>query len=536
MAAAPAGLDQVKGAFAGVKAFWTKLAPKVKKLIIGGAVAVAAIAVIFTVSMNINSSQYTVLFNGITTEEAGDLYAALQEEGVKAQMNNKSQVLVPTNQVESLIFKMQAKGFPKTAPPYDTYLTNVSLTTTESERRKIEVFQLQEEIKGTLKVVDGIKDAKVIIALPKTTGLVIEDTSDVPTASVMLTLENDNAISSDNVMTIKKLVAASIQGCKAENVVVTDSSNGIELDGGSTDGMGYALQIFDHERLLAKRAEDQVKMLWSPSYGVEGMRVSASYTLDTDKMKQESREVKPEDDGKGVITKEEEHYVANGGIPAGGLVGEENNTDNPPDYVTDDAATKDNIESYDRIVDYETSYIMTQIERGTAPVKNASITLLVNDTNLTAARQDEMAVLISRATGIDVANISIGLLTIPTPNEDVTKDTSVPFYQDTTFLMIVGAAMLMLCMLLIVIPILLSRKKKKKKALAMAALEAEKRLNVESAEKAQAEIDMHKNKLKFEAEAQKIQDGSMTEEIRSFAKENPEMTATLIRSLLKDDG
>lgn len=530
---AAAGMDQVKNAFSGVKTFWSKLAPKVKKLIIVGGIAVLVIAIGATVVMNANSAQYKVLFNGITTAEAAEVYSVLQEQGVKARLNKSGQVEVPKEQVEGLIFQMAAKGYPKTAPPYDTFLNNISITSTEFEKRKVEVFQLQDRIQATLRAVDGIKNAIVNIAMPESSGLLLEEKAE-PTVGVMLTLETSaDQFNSGNVSTIKNLIAASIQGCKPENVVVTDASTNIELEGGA-GSMAFNTQLMEFERLYAKRAEDKIKALWSDTYTPSGIKASAAYEFDTEKMKKEIKEIQPEDNGKGVPVTEEEHYRANGGIPVGGIVGEEDNTD-PPTYVTDGEATKDGITEWDRLTKSEYSYVLTQIENGAAPIKSASMTVLINDKNLTAARQDEMTIQAARATGIAPENISIGVLTIPQPNEDVNTSTTVPFYQNTTFLMAVGAGMLFLCVLLIVVPILMSRKKKKKKELNLAALEAERKLNEESAQRAQAEIDLHKNKLKFEAEAQKIQDGSMTEEIRSFAKENPEMTATLIRSLLKED-
>lgn len=528
-----AALDQFKGLLENFKSFWGKLSQKVKRLIIISFVAILATAVVITVVMNAKASEYSILFSGITATEASEVYAVLQERGVGVQMNSRGQVLVPTSQLDALIFDMAAEGYPKTAPPYDSFWENISTTSTDYERQKAYIFALQDRIQTTLVQKEEIKKAIVTINVPEQTGLAWSSTDTASSASVMLTLNGD--ISNESVDTIKKLVAASVPNCKAENVVVTDTATNIDL-GESDDLISYTLQQFDYERKLSKRAEDAVKTLYSPSYGADGITVAAAFEIDTDKMKEESKTYYKTEDGDQMMSHFDESYVAEGGIPVGGLVGEENNTD-VPDYVADGTATTDDIISYDRSIDFENSYVLRQIERGTAPIKASSITLLLNDSNLTAARQDEIAMQVSRATGIAVENVNIGSMTPLNPADIETGTTPEnPLFSNPVLLLAAAGGLLLICMMAIVIPVMLRRKRKKKELERLRAAEAEEAEAAEAAMRAQAEIDMHKNKLKYQAEAQLIQDNSMTEEIRNFAKDNPEMTATLIRSLLKEEG
>lgn len=529
-----AALDQLKNALNSVKTFWGKLSSKIRKLLIIGGASLLVAAIVITVVMNSNKGEYSVLFAGITSTEASEVYNVLQEKGVSAQMNSKGQVMVPTSQVENLIFEMQAEGYPKTAAPYDFFLTNISATTTDYATRQINIFQLQERIQTTLKALDNIKDAMVTISAPEQSNLAWSSNDAAATASVVLTLNDPSKTLSEEVVnTMKKLVAASIQNCKAEDVVVTDSATGIDLGDMINSQASYTLQQFDYERKLAKRAEDAVKTLYSPSYGTEGMSVAAAFTIDTDKMKEESKTFYNDEDGDPFITHFEEAFTAQGGIPAQGVVGEEDNTD-VPDYVIDENATDDNLKNYSKSVDYQNSYVLRQIERGTAPIKSSSITLLLNEENFSAARQDEIAAQVSRATGISIENVVIGSMQ---PINDITPvgGDETPFYENPVLLMGIAGAALLLCMFVIVLPIMLSRRRKRKEAAKLRQIEIDQNEAAEAAQRAQAEIDMHKNKLKYEAEAQLIQDNSMTEEIRAFAKDNPEMTATLIRSLLKEE-
>lgn len=522
--------EQLKTMLVKLKDFWSKLSTKLKIIIVGGAAVILVGAIVITAVMNANADKFSVLFSGITTSEATEVYALLQEQGVDARMNNAGQVTVPTGDLDRLIFNMAAEGYPKSAPPYDVYLKNVGPTTTESTRRQLEIFSLQSLLQSTLAQIEGVKKATVLISMPKDSGLVLQVDKTAPTASVMLTLSEEDAISASTVDTIKSLVANAVGGnCKPENVFVTDALTSININGTRKENTAYSMEQFDYEQRLATRAEDAIKRLYTPAYTVDGVRVSASYELDTDKMKQESRTVNPTDGS--VKSHEEETFISNGGLPPGGVVGEEENTD-VPNYAVNEEATTEDLQEYSRSTDWENEYVLTQIERGNAPIKNSSITVLVNETNLTPTRQDEIVAQVAKATGIEPTNVSVGVLSLP-PVEDVGV-AGTPFYQSPTFIMGVGGLLLLLCAALIVIPVIMSRKKKRKAAEAAAAAALLVAEQEDASARAQAEIDMHKNKLKLEAETQKVEN-SMTEEIRSFAKENPEMTALLIRSLIKED-
>ena len=113
--------------------------------------------------------------------------------------------------------------------------------------------------------------------------------------------------------------------------------------------------------------------------------------------------------------------------------------------------------------------------------------------------------------------------TEPKPNEG-----AAPFWNSWIFWAIAGGLLLLLIIALVVI--LLIRRSAKKKVL-IAAKEAENLMR-----SAQEEIDEHKRMLAEAAQANSNpKDNAIADEVREFAKQNPEITATLIRSLLKED-
>ncbi len=527
-------IDQIKGATTNINTYWQKQTPKNKKLFLGGVGLILVVAIVITVALNFSADKFEVLYPGVTANESAEVYASLQSKGVEAKLNTKGEVLVPKAQWDTLVFQLAAEGFPKTAPAYGIFLDNIGPTTTEYEKREIKRFQLQDRIQETLKQIDGIQGAIVTINLPEQSDRVWETEKSVATAAVLLNLKNSGELAPEKVTTIKKLVAAALPNGKPDNVMVTDAATSVELDDNPANGSSYSLKRLEFEKKVQKNIEDNIKRLFTPTYGANGVVAVATVVLDYDKMKSESKEILTKDDGKGVIKHEDESYTANGGIPVGGIVGEENNTD-IPEYVANPDATKDNITSYDKNIDYENSYIMTQIERGEAPIKKSTISVVIDEPNITADRREVVVDLISKAVNIDPEFISVSSMNLKTDTDPQIPANTVPFYKNTNLLILVGGIIFALLLLIIAISVILSQARKRKAEKEEARLLQEQAEATNAAQRAQAEIDQHKNKLRTEAEAQKIQEGSMTEEIRNFTKENPEMAAVLIRSLLKED-
>lgn len=310
-------------------------------------------------------------------------------------------------------------------------------------------------------------------------------------------------------------------------MVVIDAATGIEMPGvddASAKGY-YSVQRLEFEQLIAKRIEDNVKRLLAGRYGTTGVTAVASVTLDYDKMVTESRQV--QNDGKGVMTHYEEQYTLGGKVSAGGIVGEENNTDAPPIYPNDDGSGNADTTDYYKHIDYDAvgSYILTQIEKGEPVLQRATVAVIVDDPDFNIDVEETLIDLISKAVSITSDNISVTNLNFSTESQQTSGGLS----SRQRLLLILGLALLFVVLLLIAILIFLRMRKKKP--------EEEPGANPdEVGQNIEKEIEEHKRMLQSEALANSNQvENAITQEIREFAKENPEITAALLRSMLKED-
>lgn len=525
-------LEKLKEKLRQLKKRWDSLAKKTRILLVAVCLGVLGVALIATLFLNMSTPKYRVIFPGMTDSEAVEVYTTLQEMGVDAKIDAAQRVMVPSGQWDSLVFELNSRGYPKTTLSYDTFTAASGFTSTEFEKRVALVQQAQDRMQQTLLRQDGIIDAIVTFYVPETSNYIWDQNNQQnSTANVSVMMAPGHELSAERVMAIKHLAATSIPRLSAENVVVVDSATGIELLGTEEQAASdYNRKLMELELLIAKNLEDKVKRLLTPRYGADGVTAVATVALDYDKMVTEQKQYQPRDngDGGGVLSHYEESYTRGGDDAVGGLVGEENNTD-VPQYPYDDGTGDTSILDYNKLIDYNNSYILTQIEKGQA-IRSASLAVIVNDPEFTDEKQDTLVALVSKSVNISADNIMVTNLNV------AGGDTNVPapaLAIPGQFLILIGVAALLLLLLILIIVLAVRRHRKKKAAAEQKELEAAEEQRRIEMERAVAE---HKKKLKDEAlAAHKPEENAIANEVREFADENPEITASLIRSMMREE-
>ncbi len=518
-------LDFLKGQWEKFKAFWAKLSKKTKILVVAGGSLLLFLLILVTILINVGKNTMRVIFPGMSSDESTQVYATLQEMGVQPQIDNRGQVLVPSEMWDDLVFQLNSKGYPKTALSYDTFSNFAGFTATEFEKRTGLLFQTQEDVQKTLMRQTGIEDAVVQYTVPESSNYIWDQTNQQEsTAGVTIRMKTGYELTPERVSAIKHLVATGIPKLDPTNVVVIDAATGIEMAGvDDPNSKGYySVQRLEYERLIAKQIEDNVKRLLSGRYGSDGVTAVATVALDYDKMVSESKQYNNE----GTRNHFEENYTLNGSVAAGGIVGEENNTDAPPIYPNDDGTGNAEATDYYRHIDYDVGYIMTQIEKGEPVLQRASVAVIVNDANYNIDVEETLIDLISKAVNITSDNISVTNLNFDDSQQTMGRGLTAR----QRLLLILGLSILFVILLVVVILLTLQAKKKKKLAEEAAAAETATQDDINRA------IEEHKRMLQNEALANSNQvESAITQEIRDFAKENPEITASLLRSLLKEE-
>lgn len=521
-----------------IKEFWKKLSEKSKKLffIISG--TVLAIIVLVSLFSWYAKSQYRVIFPGMSDEEKAQVYATLQEMNVKAKVDLSGQVLVPQSEWDDLVFQLNAAGYPKTTLSYDTFTSSTGFTSTEFEKRTALLYQAQDRMQQTLLRQEGIAEATVTFTVPETSNYIWDQSQQKEsTAGVTVLMKAGYELNPERVSAIKHLASTSVPNLSADNVVVVDAATGVEMVGLEDPASSgyYSVQRMDFERQVSKQIEDKIKRLLSSRYGADGVTAVATVAIDYSKMVSETKEyIDQNNSGSGVRNYLEEDYSLNGNVPVEGIVGEEDNTDAPPIYPNDDGTGDGSATNYHREIKYDVGYVLTQIEQGEPILQKASVAVIVDDPAFDAEVEEMLVGLISKAVNITSDNIRVTNLNFSQPGEEPVPNGWI-FGQRTWLL--IGLGCLILFLILVLIFVLLFRRAKKRRdreeeeALLQEEEERQRQLNLEK------EIEDHKRQLQNEAMATaQTKENAITEEVRNFAKENPEIAAALLRSMMREEG
>lgn len=527
--------EQIKRALASIKEYWVQLAPARKKLFAIIAGVLLAFAVGITVFLNFNGGSYVRLYENMASAESTEVYNALLSLNIPARMAN-GEVEIPRESKEYAKAQLAMQNIPKTTLSYDIFNGAGGLTTTDFEKRQLLVQQLQNRLQDTIRQYEGIKNAYVTLSIAQESNRVWETTTSRSTGSVSVVLQPGYSLSRDQVSGIKYLVASSVGSTMTVgDVKVIDAATSISLKSREDADMSSAdigLERLGFEERIESRLVEKALNVLTIAYAPEDIRVSATVALDYNKMLTESKQYSPSSDSRnnsGVLSHEEQSHVSDGSGITGGVVGEENNTDTPVYVDQNNDGTIDYINSTSSR-DYAVSYITQQIEKDQAELISASLAITIKG-EVDDLTRSSIIENVSKATNIQEANISVQNFVVDAGHVTTDAKPSPGLLDDPLIVIILAAAGLLLLIILIVIIILSGRRKKKR------------RKGADGSDKAtpepigldlQRDLEARKRMLLEGAELSK-QENAITDEMKNFARDNPEITANILRTWLKED-
>lgn len=191
--------------------------------IIGVAVLVLGTAAL---GMWMTKPAYTPLFSGVSGEDANSIVEQLRSDGVDYQLaDGGATILVPEANVYDERIKSAAAGLPTSSTGGYSLLDTMGVTSSEFQQSITYKRALEGELAKTIGALDGVRMASVQLAIPKDSVFVSKQND--PTASVFVETRNGVSLSNDQVQAIVHLTSASIDGMKASDVAVVDSTGAV---------------------------------------------------------------------------------------------------------------------------------------------------------------------------------------------------------------------------------------------------------------------------------------------------------------------
>ncbi len=517
-----------------------KLSDKTKKLIIAGVVVLIAGAVI--IALVLNNRPYGSLFTGLGQEEAQQITKKLQEDGIDFKYDGDSEILVKKDILDQTKASLVQEGYPKSGFTYDTFKDNAGVMTTDSDKNTYKLYDLQDRIGSTIRLFDGVKDAKVTIALGEESKYVLSDNEQKSSATAVVTMQDGGSPTAEQAAGIQRLVAKSVPGMELEDVAVFDG-NGNDVSVESDAGSSLSSTGSDAEE-IAQVVENQiannVMKVLGPLYGQNNVRVSARAQINMENLIRETityntPEKIDEEDKTGIVSNEERYVERAGGADgAGGVAGAETNAD-ADEYNTD--SDTDDASAYSESVSRE--YLVNQIkEQGQVTpgaLDDLTVSVAINGDGFGDLRESQLLALVGNAAGIAAADQREKIAIVSAPFNDGTNDSDeeaktgfAKLIETVPLWVFIAAAVLLVLLIGLVIFLIIRRRGKDEDEEEL--IQAEGADGAEGAEPPLFDLNQELQEIRNDRGME------LKRSIREFAEQNSEISAQLLKNWLNGGG
>ena len=519
-------MEAIRKLFAQINEFWSgKSKIFQRNVIIGAVAAVAAIAILSAVLTRVD---YAPLYTNLSSEDSGQLLSTLESIGVSARVSG-STVEVPTAQRDRLRMQLADQGFPKNSKNLDIVAQGQGIMLTDKDKQVYVTAQLEQNIRNALKTMSGVKDAYVNLTMPENTGIVLSGNKTDARASVVLTL-GGGELTANQIKAVYLLVQNSVANLSPENISIVDSNmNVLEYSSGddSTAGISDRLAF---QKSVQQGMQKQIQALLEPLLGAGKVTSQVHVVLDwEDRVTDTEQFSPPVGYNEGLVRSMErtKETIKNGtGAVATGTTTNTGTTTYPA--ITSDGG---NYSKDDQRINYELNSLKERIIKEKGAVKELSVSVIINSTDLKTDLSDDVKDLVVMAVGAQPDNVTVKSLPmagsssvqamVNTANEQAAAALKA---QQMRYYIAIGA----IALLILVAMMLIFRNRAMARKAEMAAAEA-------LAAAAQREADEQRTDLETASAISLVGDSGTKVQIGKFIETNPELVTNLLRSWLADD-
>lgn len=288
-------LDSLRQFAERARDFWTNLGINQKVLFAGTALLILVVGgfVVFGVTQ---STPYEAIYTNLSIKDAAAVTAKLDELKIPYQTaDNGTTITVAPDQKYSARFKLAAENIPQGQYGFELF-QQTNFGETQSDKAVKYQMALQGELARTIQSLDKVESARVHLVIPEES--LFTQNEKKPSASVAITTKPEQELTKKEIKGIINLIANSVQGLAAENVVVVDQS-GILLSEGilneDENGSNVEKQAL-LKRNFEKQKQEAIQSMLDQSLGAGNAVVRVSAELNFDK-KQEQSDIYSHDPG-----------------------------------------------------------------------------------------------------------------------------------------------------------------------------------------------------------------------------------------------
>lgn len=389
--------------FKPLQEYWEKQDKKRKILhfVIGG----AALALIIIIVLLLNHTEYAVLYNGLSSEEAGQIMTRLNELEVDAKAKGAGTILVPKGKEDELHMQLASEGYPQSGLNYDMFEKSTGFGTTDYEKQKYMQFQIQERLQGAIKSLDNVDDAIVTLYIPETSSFVLKSDKESASASVILRIKRGMELTNTQAKNIIGLVAKSVPGLSEDQVFLVDNLGNTlnKTDSTQAELAGTQLQLEDE---MSRQYKEKIEEMLKPVLGETKFVVAVRAELDFDKRTTESIVYEPvEGSSDGIPVSVNEAKEKAQGAESAGAVGMDANGGAPEYPVVN--GNGGSYEKTDKTVNYDVNTRKDLVQKSEGTLSDLSVSVILDNQDLQTGAADKVRTLVAGAVGMNAERVVV---------------------------------------------------------------------------------------------------------------------------------
>ena len=229
-----------------------------------------------------NTPTYAVAFSGLTEADAGQIVEKLAASNIAYQLKDTGTILVPSANVYEVRLMMARQGIPQNSTVGFEVFSQNTLGMTEFTQKVNYQRALEGELERTIASLDSVEAVRVHIVQPEKS-LFVND-QQPSTASVTLKVKLGKKVDASQVTAITNLVANSVEGMKADKVVVVDTNGKMLTNNTQTsDVTNSTTQAETHNQMEQQEAQNikqKVQAMLDSVLGPNKSTVQASVVMD----------------------------------------------------------------------------------------------------------------------------------------------------------------------------------------------------------------------------------------------------------------
>lgn len=535
-------VDRLKELLQKVIDWWNKFTSKQKTIIV--CVAAGVILTLAILATILTRPKYETLITCESTKEASEIIELLEGDSIEYTVTDDGLIIsVRKEDISKATLLLGANDYPADSYTLESALAG-GFSTTETDKQKTYKLYQESHLQDIMEATEYVNSAYVTLFIPDNTGTLLDENEE-SYASVMLDLKEE--LPPGVAENFAKNIATALGNKTTENVTIVDTNGNLLFSG--TENAENSSPVVNASNQIAikqeaeKRVKQEVSQVLLGTNLYEDVKVSPNLIMNFSSVSQTEHTYTQADENGTNVLSHENTYEAEGAGGTSGIPGTDTNTEETT-YVMEDNGNSNYAvteESRDYLpsekitdtvtppgtIDYATSsigitashFVVYKEEDVKAQGLLDGITfdefILQNSEMVKKDVDEEMLTLVSNATGIPIANISLVAYDVPI------FQAAEGFDLDSSNIPQILLIVLILALLGVVIFASLRKEKQEENP-------EEEELSVESLlQSTQEHTDVEDIDLETKSEVRLM--------VEKFVDDNPESAAALLRNWLNEE-